>query len=78
MSPSSKAKPYVKINITSPNQKTIESVFYSNENDFSFSKEKCDVRIGKCYFKGDLKNYDIYFIDDKLEVKIGLSSNVQP
>ena len=62
-------KPFVSLNYTGSNGKEIKTELWSD--DYSFSKNKCDVRIGDCYIKGDLSHYDIYFKNDELESKIG-------
>jgi hypothetical protein len=36
------------------------------------------VRLGPCYIKGDLRNYEIYFRNSAAEAKITLKSNVPP
>ena len=47
-----------------------------SEDAFQSSTEGCDVRIGDCWFKGDLHNYDIYLKNDKLEISVQLVGNV--
>lgn len=41
-------------------------------SEFSASKEKCDVHIGKNYFSGDLSNYKIHveFEDFSCDVEL--------
>jgi hypothetical protein len=58
-----------------------EGQFYAGEFEvpgvpFSAAKEGCDVSIGPCYFKGNLREYDIYFKNDRAEAKVHLTSNV--
>jgi hypothetical protein len=45
---------------------------------FSAAKEGCDVKIGRCYFRGNLSEYDVYYKDDRAEVTAHLKSNVPP
>ena len=44
--------------------------------DYSFAKDKCEVRIGECYIKGDLKHYEIYFKNEEAECKLTLDASV--
>lgn len=67
-------KPFVSLNYTGSNGKEIKTELWSD--DYSFSKNKCDVRIGDCYIKGDLSHYDIYFKNDELECKLILDASV--
>lgn len=71
---SKKNKPYVSFDYVSPTGKEIHTTFKSDK--FSFSKEECDVRIGDCYIKGDLKHYEIYFKNEVVECKLTLDGSV--
>lgn len=67
-------KPYVSFDYVNPNGKEIRTT-YSSKN-FSFSKEKCEVVIGDCYIKGDLKNYEIRFKNDVVDCYLTLDGSV--
>ena len=41
--------------------------------DSFFSKERCDVRVGKNYIKGDLKDYVIHFENDRIQCDVTLN-----
>ena len=41
--------------------------------DCAFSRECCDVRIGKNTFKGDLRNYKIHFENERVKCDVTLS-----
>ena len=71
---SSKFKPYVSLNYISPNGKELRTELWSD--DYSFSSEGCDIKIGDCYVKGDLKHYDIYFKNEDAECKLTLDASV--
>ncbi|MBB5440352.1 peptidoglycan/LPS O-acetylase OafA/YrhL [Pedobacter sp. AK017] len=47
---------------------------YLPSEDFSASKEQCDVTIGKCYFKGDLKTYQIHLEDHDFSFDVEFSN----
>lgn len=71
---SKKFQPYVTLDYVHPSGKEIRAEYHSD--DFSFSKEMCDVRIGDCYIKGDLKHYEIYFRKDDIECHLTLDGSV--
>ena len=67
-------KPYVSLNYIKPGGKELRTELWSD--DYSFSKDCCDIRIGDCYVKGDLSHYDIYFKNDEAECKLTLDASV--
>lgn len=67
-------KPFVSLNYIHPNGREIRTELWSE--DYSFSKNGCDVRIGDCYIKGDLSRYEIYFKNEDAECKLTLDSSV--
>lgn len=67
-------KPFVSLNYINPNGKEIRTELWSD--DYSFSKDICDVRIGDCYIKGDLNHYEIYFKNNEAECKLTLDASV--
>ncbi len=67
-------KPFASLNYISPNGTEIRTECHSD--DFSFSKDSCDVRIGNCYVKGDLSHYDIYFKNEVAECRLTLDASV--
>lgn len=67
-------KPYVSLNYISPNGKELRTTLESG--DYSFSKERCDVRIGDCYIRGDLSHYDVYFKNEEAECRLTLDASV--
>lgn len=69
-----KFEPYVSFDFVSKNYKEIHTEFKCN--DYSMSKEKCDIRIGESYIKGDLNHYDICFKNDEVEAHITLDASV--
>ena len=67
-------KPFVSLNYTHPNGKELRTELWSD--DYYFSQDGCDIKIGDCYVKGDLKHYDIYFKNDEAECKFTLDASV--
>ena len=71
---SKRFKPYVSLNYINPNGKQLRTELHSD--DYYFSKDKCDVKIGESYVKGDLSRYDIYFKNDEAECRLTLEASV--
>ena len=67
-------QPYVSLNYINPNGTEIRTKVETT--DCTFSKECCDVRIGNCYIRGDLENYEIYFENEDAKCKLGLRRSV--
>jgi len=67
-------RPYVSLDYVNPDGREVHTLF--TLEDYSFSREKCDVRIGDCYIRGDLKHYDIYFRNDEAECSISMDGSV--
>jgi hypothetical protein len=61
-------KPFVSLEITKPDGTKITKVFYGKVADFSASKDSCNVQIGKNYFRGNLKNYEIHCEDEEMNL----------
>ena len=67
-------QPYVSLDYVHPNGTEIHTKVESA--DFSFAKDCCDVRIGDCYIRGDLKHYEIYFKNHDAECHLTLDGSV--
>lgn len=67
-------QPHVSLNYINPNGMEIRTKVESK--NYSFSKERCEVRIGDCYIKGDLKHYEIYFKNQLAECHFTLDGSV--
>ena len=66
--------PYVSLNYITPDGTELRTELRSG--DFSFSRDKCEVRIGSCCISGDLNHYDIYFKNDEAECALTLDASV--
>jgi len=60
--------PFISINIDRADGTSIKKAHYGKVDEFFASDKTCDVKIGKNYFKGDLKNYEIHFKDAELTI----------
>ena len=67
-------KPFVSLNYTGSDGREIRT--QAGSADYAISKEKCDVRIGDCYIRGDLKHYEIYFKNEEAECRLTLDASV--
>ena len=67
-------RPYVSLNYINPNGNDIR--VEASSDDYFFSGEACDVKIGDCYVKGNLSHYDIYFKNDAVECTLSLDASV--
>ena len=67
-------KPYVSLNYVHPNGTELRTTVQSE--DYSFSREGCDVRIGDCYIRGDLSHYELFFRNDEAECCLTLDGSV--
>jgi hypothetical protein len=76
MSPESAADPHVTFRLIVPGEQEYSAVLRPERGTFSASKERCDVRIGDCYFRGDLHTYEIYYRDAAVEAKLVLENSV--
>ncbi len=62
--------PFITINIDRPNGISIKKAYYGKAEEFSASKDSCNIVIGENFFKGNLKNYEIYFKDEELTINV--------
>ena len=67
-------KPFVSLNYINPNGKEIRTTVEAD--DYSFSRDTCDVRIGDSYIKGDLNHYEINFRNAEAECRLVLDGSV--
>jgi len=69
-------KPSSTIELTLPDgTKFSDQVDVTIEESF-YSKECCDIKIGDCSIKGDLKHYDIVFKGKKMQATVSLDNTV--
>jgi len=69
-----KFSPYVTLNYIKPGGKEIRTEVRSG--DYHFSEDRCDVRIGDCYMKGDLDHYEIFFSNEEAQCRLTLDASV--
>jgi len=78
ISPEGLLAPCVSINITLADGRVYEKIYNAHPENFSASKNGCDVTIGENHFIGDLHHYRITAAIDNVSVDVDLSSEVRP
>jgi hypothetical protein len=78
MSPEGPPVPHVTISLVTAEGRPYAGEYEVKGAPFSAAAEGCDVRIGPCYCRGNLSEYDVYFKNDKAEATVHLTSNVPP
>lgn len=73
-----KAVPVVNIRVTTPDGIERKSTVKIPMNDFRASRERCDVRIGRSWMSGDLKNYRIHYESKKIQADFTLEGVTPP
>jgi predicted secreted hydrolase len=79
VSPRAAPDPHVMLTMNTPDGKEYMEVYrHAKGEGASASTENCDIRIGRCYFRGNLREYEIYFRGKTAEAKITLRGSVPP
>ena len=68
--------PCASFSLTGPNCEVFEEVSAPIKDAF-FSREGCDVRVGKSFIRGDLKNYTIHFENGHLTCDVALNGTAE-
>ncbi len=76
LKPKGPEAPMVQVNLDRPGKPTRQAFVNATPKEFSASKERCDVRIKDCYFRGDLHTYEIRVVADGLTVDAKLVGEV--
>lgn len=69
--------PFISINIDRPDGTSIKKAHFGKTDEFSASKDSCNVIIGKNYFRGNLKNYEIHFEDEELIIDVSMHGTTE-
>jgi hypothetical protein len=76
--PGASLSPLVTINLTLPDGRIVDKVYRAKPEEFSASKDGCDVKIGANRFMGDLHRYRITASIEDVSVDIELVGEVPP
>lgn len=69
-------KPMSTIELTLPNGTKFSEEVYASIEESYYSKEMCDVKVGDCWCKGDLKHYDVVFKGKTMSAKLSLENTI--
>jgi hypothetical protein len=75
-SPQGPLAPMIIVDINTPGQPARSLTIHAKPEEFSSSKERCDVRIKDNYFSGDLHTYQIRVADQGLSIDVELVGQV--
>ena len=68
--------PCVSFSLTGGGHEILEEVSAPIKDAF-FSKDGCDVRVGKCHIKGNLQDYTIHFENNRIQCDVTLNSSAE-
>lgn len=68
-------EPHCNIELTRPDGKEYKYFLHVDMDKTMFSKDRCDIKMGDCYFRGDLHRYEIFFRNEEIEAKVELTGN---
>jgi hypothetical protein len=77
VSPNGPLAPRITINLTLPDGRRFDKICDTTADQFTASKEGCDVRIGPNRFVGDLHRYHITAAIEEISVEIELTAEVR-
>lgn len=69
-----KLEPYVSLDYLGVDGTEIHTK--ARSQDFHFSRDACDVKIGDCHVSGDLKQYSIHFQNEEVKADLILNATV--
>ena len=55
--------------------KHIQDSMTAKAKDSFYGREKCDVKVGKSYCRGDLKNYELHYESDRVQADVKLAAS---
>ena len=69
-------KPIASIELTLPDGTKHSEEVYATIEESHYAKDKCDVKIGECWCKGDLKHYDVVFKGKTMSATLSLDGTI--
>lgn len=69
-------KPISTIELTLPDGRKFSEEVFATLEESHYSTERCDVKVGDCYCKGDLKHYDVYFKGKTMSARLTLDGTI--
>ena len=70
-------KPISTMELTLPDGRKFSEEVYATIEESHYAKDKCDVKIGECYCRGDLKHYDVVFKGKNMSARLSLDGTIR-
>ena len=70
-------KPIATVELTLSDGRKFSEEVYATIEESSYSKDRCDVRIGECHCSGDLKHYDVVFKGKNMSASLTLDGTIR-
>ena len=68
--------PMSTIELTLPDGRKFSEEVYAKLEDSHYAKDRCDVKVGECGCKGNLKHYDVVFKGKTMSAKLTLDGTI--
>lgn len=69
-------KPIASMELTLPDGRKFSEEVYASIEESHYAKKQCDVKIGDCWCKGDLKHYDVVFKGKTMSAHLTLDGTI--
>lgn len=69
-------KPIATMELTLPDGRKFSEEVFASLKESHYKKEQCDVKIGPCWCKGDLKHYDAVFKGKNMSATLSLDGTI--
>ncbi len=70
-------KPIATMELTLPDGQKFSEEVYATIEESHYAKEQCDVKIGACWCKGNLKHYDAVFQGKTMSARLSLDGTIR-
>ena len=70
-------KPIATMELTLPDGRKLSEEVYATVEESHYAKDRCDVQIGPCYCRGDLKHYDVVFRGKTMSAHLTLDGTIR-
>jgi len=76
LKPKGPEAPMVTVDLDRPGRPARQLAIHATPEQFSARKDRCDVQVKDCYFRGDLHTYQIKIVDESLTIEAELIGQV--
>lgn len=70
-------KPIASVELTLPDGRKFSEEVYASIKKSRYAKDRCDVKIGDCYCRGDLRHYDVVFRGKEISATLTLDGTIR-